>query len=413
MREFAESYPDANYAAAAAQIPWGHNMLLLDKIEDRVQRLWYVQQAIDGGWSRSVLESWIESDLYGRKGKVILIELKNTLNINSYVTTILVSFMIISSCSRSSSSNPIGTMIDNTQSTIPATLENFDDLFVGDPVQIEKKLTALLPQAIHHKSIYMQILSQIALAQAMQKNFDAANATLDTAEKFLTAEDHVARTRILLERGRTLMQKGELKAARPFFKQSFDVAKAHDLDYHTCNAAHMIAIAAEGANEKIKWNELAIQLCERSTIPRARMWLGSLYNNLGHAYIEVKQYEQALSALERAKHFREQEGNLPNIRVAKWAVSKALRLLGRTDEALNILLPLLKDYDSMRKRNALDIPAAMLPSIRGLVYEELAEIYKIKAQGFAKLAFDDLSQDEWFKKLEPQRLEQLGEQAQR
>jgi predicted nuclease of restriction endonuclease-like (RecB) superfamily len=71
MRQFAESMPNANRAAAAAQIPWGHNMLLLDKVEDPAKRLWYVQQALEGGWSRSVLESWIESDLYGRKGKAI------------------------------------------------------------------------------------------------------------------------------------------------------------------------------------------------------------------------------------------------------------------------------------------------------------------------------------------------------
>lgn len=71
MRQFAESLPDANWAAAAAQIPWGHNMLLLDKVEDPTKRLWYAQQALAGGWSRSILESWIESDLCGRKGKAI------------------------------------------------------------------------------------------------------------------------------------------------------------------------------------------------------------------------------------------------------------------------------------------------------------------------------------------------------
>jgi len=27
MRQFAETFSDANWAAAAAQIPWGHNML--------------------------------------------------------------------------------------------------------------------------------------------------------------------------------------------------------------------------------------------------------------------------------------------------------------------------------------------------------------------------------------------------
>lgn len=63
MRKFSESYLNANYAAAAAQIPWGHNMLLLDKVEDPTKRLWYVQQALECGWSRSNLESWIKSDL--------------------------------------------------------------------------------------------------------------------------------------------------------------------------------------------------------------------------------------------------------------------------------------------------------------------------------------------------------------
>jgi predicted nuclease of restriction endonuclease-like (RecB) superfamily len=71
MRKFAETYPDLNYAAAAAQIPWGHNMVIMDKIENNEQRLFYVQKCLENGWSRSVLTMWIESDLYGRQGKAI------------------------------------------------------------------------------------------------------------------------------------------------------------------------------------------------------------------------------------------------------------------------------------------------------------------------------------------------------
>lgn len=71
MRQFAERFPEDNYAAAAAQIPWGHNMLVLDKIENAEQSLWYIQQAIENGWSRSMLEMWVESDLYKRQGKAI------------------------------------------------------------------------------------------------------------------------------------------------------------------------------------------------------------------------------------------------------------------------------------------------------------------------------------------------------
>ena len=71
MRQFAESYPDENWATAVAQIPWGHNIILMQKVEALDVRLWYAAQTIENGWSRSMLTTWIETDLYGRQGKAI------------------------------------------------------------------------------------------------------------------------------------------------------------------------------------------------------------------------------------------------------------------------------------------------------------------------------------------------------
>ncbi len=71
MRKLAECYKEANCAAAAAQIPWGHNMVIMDKLKDQNQRLWYIQQTLENGWSRSMLEHWIESNLYKRQGKAV------------------------------------------------------------------------------------------------------------------------------------------------------------------------------------------------------------------------------------------------------------------------------------------------------------------------------------------------------
>jgi len=50
-----------------AGIPWGHNVVLLEKVKDPVQRLWYAQQTIQHGWSRNILVHQIESDLYARQ----------------------------------------------------------------------------------------------------------------------------------------------------------------------------------------------------------------------------------------------------------------------------------------------------------------------------------------------------------
>jgi len=58
-----------NLPQAVAEIPWGHNADLLDKIKSPVERLWYARAAVEKGWSRAVLVHWIESDLFSRQGK--------------------------------------------------------------------------------------------------------------------------------------------------------------------------------------------------------------------------------------------------------------------------------------------------------------------------------------------------------
>lgn len=71
MRTFAETYVNDNFAAAVAKLPWGHNIVILEKLQNNDQRIWYIQQALENGWSRASLIMWIESDLYSRQGKAI------------------------------------------------------------------------------------------------------------------------------------------------------------------------------------------------------------------------------------------------------------------------------------------------------------------------------------------------------
>ena len=72
MRDFAAAYPDEQILQqAAAKIPWFHNCVLLDKVKDVDERLWYMQQTIENGWSRNVLVFQIESGLHKRQGSAI------------------------------------------------------------------------------------------------------------------------------------------------------------------------------------------------------------------------------------------------------------------------------------------------------------------------------------------------------
>jgi predicted nuclease of restriction endonuclease-like (RecB) superfamily len=52
-------------------IPWGHNVILIEKVKEPAQRLWYAGQTIEHGWSRAILHHQIESNLYLRQGKAI------------------------------------------------------------------------------------------------------------------------------------------------------------------------------------------------------------------------------------------------------------------------------------------------------------------------------------------------------
>ena len=67
MAKFAATYDEQFVQQAVAQIPWGPNVVLLDKITDTSIRKWYIEKIIENGWSRNVLVHQIESGLYERQ----------------------------------------------------------------------------------------------------------------------------------------------------------------------------------------------------------------------------------------------------------------------------------------------------------------------------------------------------------
>ncbi len=72
MRAFAEAWPDEEFVQqAVAQIPWGHNVRILDYVKDRTAREWYVNATCEHGWSRNVLVHQIESDAHKRTGAAV------------------------------------------------------------------------------------------------------------------------------------------------------------------------------------------------------------------------------------------------------------------------------------------------------------------------------------------------------
>lgn len=72
MRAFAGAWKDeAIVQQPVAQLPWGHNVVLLDKLNDRESRLWYAAAAVEHGWSRNILVHHIETKRMERTGKAV------------------------------------------------------------------------------------------------------------------------------------------------------------------------------------------------------------------------------------------------------------------------------------------------------------------------------------------------------
>ncbi|MBD0392096.1 DUF1016 domain-containing protein [Wolbachia endosymbiont of Pentalonia nigronervosa] len=72
MRRFAELYPDPEFLQQAAiELPWYHHVVLMNQVKEHEARLFYMRNASEYGWSRSILMHQIELDLHKRQGKAV------------------------------------------------------------------------------------------------------------------------------------------------------------------------------------------------------------------------------------------------------------------------------------------------------------------------------------------------------
>jgi len=68
MAKYADTYKDKEFVqTVSAQIPWSHNIAILDKVKSPEQREWYIRKTAENGWSHNVLIHQIESGLYQRQ----------------------------------------------------------------------------------------------------------------------------------------------------------------------------------------------------------------------------------------------------------------------------------------------------------------------------------------------------------
>jgi tetratricopeptide (TPR) repeat protein len=231
-------------------------------------------------------------------------------------------------------------------------------LWDDDLEATEQRFRALLGQ---DGAARAEILTQLARVEGLRGRFEEGEELLRQAEG--SAASAVANARIQLERGRLRRSSGDDEAARSLFESAFGTAREAGEQFLAADAAHMAALVAPDRTGMVSWTQRGIELAQESGGTEAGYWLGPLLNNLGWEYYEAGDYEPALESFQRALEARERTPERrAEIEIARYAVGKALRALGRPAEAAQALEQAVSWAESEGKPD-------------GWFHEELAEDY--------------------------------------
>jgi len=203
-----------------------------------------------------------------------------------------------------------------------------------DPDGTQARLRARL-EATTDDAARAEILTQLARVEGLRGDFATGESLIEEAAASAGGSE-VALARIDLERGRLRRSGGDAAAAMPLFEAAFQTALGARESFIAVDAAHMAALATTDPAGFETWTTRGIEIAEAHD--DAGYWLGPLYNNLGWERYDRGDYRAALDAFERALAARKHDGsNRQSVEIARYAVGKALRALGRSDEAVPML----------------------------------------------------------------------------
>jgi tetratricopeptide (TPR) repeat protein len=271
----------------------------------------------------------------------------------------------------------------------------------GNAAASEARFRTLLERVGGDPESAAVVRTQIARTQGLQRRFDEAHATLDEVEGAPAARGARVAVRLALERGRLLKTAGDPARSRPYFAAAWERAQAAGEEALAADAAHMLGNVEPLPADQVTWNERALALAESSSDPLARRWSGPVLNNLGWTLHRMGRLAEALAVFERALAAHTEVGSPVRVRVARWCVARALRSVGRLDEAL-------------AAQRALEADCAAADAPDGFVFEEIAECLLALGRGeearpwFAR-AHEELALDAPLAASEPERLARLRE----
>ena len=270
-------------------------------------------------------------------------------------------------------------------------MQDFDAFWnYSDPKAIEEKFRGILASA-QDKNYIAELKTQIARTLGLQRKFEDGHLLLSEIEDDFIQNNPQIATRYYLEKGRLYNSNNEKADAVNMFEKSRDIANKNGLAFYHIDALHMLGIATVD-DISLAWNEKAIEAAEKAKEERAKNWLGSLYNNTGWTYFDMKSYEKAERLFHKCLYWNIDKQRDANARIAKYSIAKCKRMMQKHDEALFILHEIEGDGDD------------------GYICEELAENYLVKnipekSKTYFQKTYELLHTDIWLQANEKERIE--------
>jgi len=244
--------------------------------------------------------------------------------------------------------------------TVP--LAELDSLWDFDePAESERRFEVVVRRArLEDDGRFLaEALTQLGRTQGLQRRFDDATRTLDSAADVLRPEDRRGRVRLLLERGRVANSSGAQGRGRDAFFEAWELARTAGEDGLAVDAAHMLGIV-EPPDEAWAWNERAMELARTSSDPVARRWVGSLASNMGWALHEARDDAGAIELFSLARDEWLGDGRVGRARIARWSIARCRRSQGDFEAALDEQRALLAELEAVGESD-------------GYVFEEVGE----------------------------------------
>lgn len=263
----------------------------------------------------------------------------------------------------------------------------------GDLAVTEAAIRAVLPTDLagEWNSTALNAITQLVRVQNLQGKSTEARETLELARKLIhalpPANGARNKIRLLIEEGRHLCLAMMPSKAQTHFQQAWTMATSANEAFLAIEIAVMFSIS-QPPKSKNDWLQRAIELAEKADVPEARLWLAQLYLMDGWHAFDFRRFEDALKSFKLALDRPSERGEMTSPIMIKWCIARALRALGRNQEALDIQNELLAEVSISGKLN-------------GYIFLEIAECLQLlkkteEAKTYFESAYKELSVNGWY-----------------